>query len=126
MKKIISSIATTGTILFAPFIALAQPSDNFGEIGDTAGSVIGFINSTLIPLVFAVALLVFIWGMFRFFILGGHDSDKQKEGKDLMIWATVGFVLMVSIFGIVNLIAGGFGFTDESIDDNIPTAPSTR
>ncbi len=120
MKKI---TAYLGTSLFAlaPMVALAQ----FGEVDSFINDIIDFINSSLIPLVFGVALLVFIWGMFKFFILGGGDEDSRKEGKQLMLWAVIGFVLMVSIWGIVNLISGGLGLNDEGLD-NIPNTPAVN
>ncbi len=118
MKKTLVQAAATLAV-FTPAIALAQ----FGEINSFIGSINTFINNVLIPLVFAIALLVFIWGMFQFFIRGGHDPEAQQKGKDLMLWAVVGFVLMVSIFGIVNLIAGGLGFSGENIQ-NIPSVPT--
>ena len=31
-------------------------------------NIIGFINGTLVPLILALAFLVFVWGVFRFFI----------------------------------------------------------
>ena len=50
---------------------------------------------TLIPMVFALSLLIFIWGMFKFFILGGANDEDRAKGKQLIIWAIIGFVLMV-------------------------------
>ncbi len=105
-----------------PVVALAQ----FGEINTFFGKITSFINDILIPLVFAVALLMFIWGMFWFFIAGGHDDEKRKQGKSLMLYAVLGFVLMVSIFGIVNLIANGLGFSDDQNIENIPNVPTSN
>lgn len=121
MKKLGARISAS-LLAFMPVVALAQ----FGEINTFFGKITTFINSVLIPLVFAVALLAFIWGMFKFFILGGHNEDKQSEGKSLMIYAVVGFVLMVSIFGIVNLIADGLGFSDDQDIKNIPNVPTSN
>ncbi len=122
MKNIKKTLAKAGASVlpFLPVVALAQ---EFGEINTFVGRITTFINNTLVPLVFGVALLVFIWGMFRFFILGGHTDDGKQQGKDLMIYAVVGFVLMVSIWGIVNLIANGLGFSGEQIQ-NIPSTPT--
>lgn len=122
MKNIKKTLAKAGASVlpFLPMVALAQ---EFGEINTFVGRITTFINNTLVPLVFGLALLVFIWGMFRFFILKGHDEDGQKAGKNLMIYAIVGFVLMVSIWGIVNLISNGLGFSGEQIQ-NIPTTPT--
>ncbi len=120
MKKY-SILALSSIFVLTPVIALAQ----FGQINTFFGQILDFINDILIPLIFAIALLVFIWGAFKYFIYGGADEDKRKEGTQLMIYAVVGFVLMVSVFGIVNLIAGGLGFSGENLQD-IPNTPSLR
>lgn len=109
-------------VVLTPVLALAQ----FGEVNSFLNDVSTFINGTLIPLVFAVALLVFIYGVFNYFILGGGDEGKRDEGKQLMLYAIIGFVVMVSIFGIVNLIAGGLGFSDDEDIQNIPNVPTSN
>ncbi len=114
--------ATTAALMLLPAIALAQ----FGEINSFFDNITSFINNVLIPLVFAIALLVFLYGVFKFFILGGGDADKRKEGTQLMMYAVIGFVLMVSIFGIVNLVANGLGFSDDEEIQNIPNAPTNN
>ena len=103
-------------------MALAQASfDESNRFSHYISGITTFISNTLIPLVFGIALLVFIWGMFKFFI---YNTEEEKEkGKDLAIWAVVAFVLMVSIWGIVNLIANGLGFSGETIQ-NIPDTPT--
>lgn len=118
----VSSMLLVTVFALTPVLALAQ----FGEINDFLGDVSKFINSTLIPLVIAIALLVFIYGVFQYFILGGGDDTKRQEGKQLMLYAIVGFVLMVSVFGIVNLIAGGLGFSSDENIQNIPNVPTTN
>lgn len=119
MKTIFTAVA----IFLLPLVSLAQ----FGVIDTFFGKIMTFINSTLIPLVFAAALLFFIYGMYKYFIYkGATDGVDKKAGQDLMIWAVVGFVLMVSIWGIVNLIAGGLDTglgTNNSAPTSIPKGP---
>src|SRR3989344_6558293 len=105
MKKTVGSILAS-SVAFLPLMALAQ----FGEVSTFVGKISSFINSTLIPLVFGIALLVFLWGVFKYFIMGGGDASSREEGQQLMLWAIIGFVVMVSVFGIVNMIANGLGF----------------
>jgi hypothetical protein len=109
-------------LLVLPVVTFAQ----FGEINDFLEDISSFINSTLIPLVFAAALLMFIYGMFKYFIMGGDDDGNRETGRKLMLGSIVAFVAMVSIFGIVNLIAGGLGFSDEENIQNIPNVPNNN
>ncbi len=117
-------------MFLTPILAFAQDADDatgdFGEISSFIEKISGFINGTLIPLLFGVALLVFLYGIFKYFILGGGDDGKREEGKQLMLWAIIGFVVMVSVFGIVNLIANGLGFSKDETIQNIPNVPTTN
>ena len=106
-----------------PFLALAQGAPgNLTGVATFLRNIVSFMNGVLVPAIFALAFLMFIWGMFKFFILGGHDTEKQEEGKSLMLYAIIGFVVMISIWGIVNLIANGFGLSDPR-PQNIPSGP---
>lgn len=127
MKKIGASVFSF-FVLALPFVTMAQEDDagDFGEISTFIGKISTFINGTLIPLIFGIALLVFLWGIFKYFILGGGDDGKREEGKQLMLYAIIGFVVMVSVFGIVNMIANGLGFSGEDTIQNIPNVPSSN
>jgi len=119
-KFIPARVAATLVLLalIAPMFAFAQTTGAEGRLDPVRvflGNIVTFINGTLVPLIFALAFLVFIWGMFKTFILGGSDPGKQEEGKQLMLYAIVGFVIMVSLWGIVNLLADGFGFRQANI-----------
>ncbi len=120
--KILSRILPLA--LLTPFIALG--AGELGPISDFIKNIIQFMNNTLVPAIFALAFLVFLWGMFKTFILGGHDEEKQSEGKQLMMYAIAGFVIMVSLWGIVNLVARGFGFAGQGIQQipNLPVNPT--
>ena len=123
MKNIGASVFTFFALAL-PFESLAQ--EDFGEISTFIGRITAFINGTLIPLIFGIALLVFLWGIFKYFILGGGDDGKREEGKQLMLYAIIGFVVMVSIFGIVNMIANGLGFSSQDTIQNIPNVPTSN
>ncbi len=89
-----------------------------GEFQEVSGMFEGFtaiINDILVPLVFALAFLMFLWGMFKTFILGGGDEAKQSEGKQLMVYSIIAFVVMVAIWGIVNLLLGEIGLDSTTI-----------
>jgi uncharacterized membrane protein YcfT len=120
MKQALLSVSLFALAL--PMVTFAQ----FGGIDTFIQDISTFINNILIPLVFALALFFFIYGVFNYTIRGKEDPTDKEKGREYMIWAVVGFVVMVSIFGIVNLIAGGLGFSDEEEIDNIPNVPTTN
>jgi hypothetical protein len=68
----------------------------------------------VIFLVFGIAFLVFIWGLVMF--IKDKDSVEGKEtGKRNIIWGIIGMLIMVSVFGIINIIAGTIG-ADIKVD----------
>jgi len=111
--------------LLTPMLAFAQEA-NFNEISTFITSFINFINKTVVPLVFVVAFVVFIWGVFQYFIAGASDPEKQGKGKDLVKYSLIGFVLMISIWGIVNILAGGLGLDQDLKSELIPESPSLK
>ncbi len=68
----------------------------------------------LVPVIFAIAFIVFLWGVFTYFIAGGANDEKRKEGAKFVMWSIIGFVVMVSIWGIVNVFANTLGFNKEN------------
>lgn len=112
MKKTLALLALA---LIAPLSASAQNGAIGGNtIPEYLTSIIGFINVVLVPLLFAVAFLVFIYGIFNYFIAGGANEEKRDEGKKLAIWGIVAFFIMVSVWGLVNVLIGTFGLTNTN------------
>lgn len=112
MKQVLSASTTAATLFVLPFVSFASLADGDGDSGDVAdflATFLGFIDGVLIPIILAFAFLMFVWGVFKFFILGGSDEEAQQKGKSLMIYAVAGFVLILSFYGIVNILTDGIG-----------------
>lgn len=77
-----------------------------GSLQEFIISITLFINNIIIPFLFGLALLFFIWNAFRFFILGKNNEPDQENAKKLAIYGVAAFVLLVSIWGIVNVLVG--------------------
>ena len=72
------------------------------------------IIQVIVPILYALALLVFIWGLVKFIFRVGGDSDKAlAAGKKLMTWGLLALFIMVSIWGILALFYDDFGFTNS-------------
>jgi uncharacterized membrane protein len=65
--------------------------------------VINFIN-ILIPALFAVVFIFFIWKVIDSWIIHAGDEVKRTEGRKYAISAVIAFVVMVSAWGIVAMI----------------------
>lgn len=113
------SYAVVPTLVLMPVVAFAR----FEEIRTFFQGMTRFIQETLIPLLLAIAFLVFIIGAVRFFLLAKEDADGRDKGKQLMLWGIIAFVIIVSIWGIVALISNGLGFDRENLR-NVPDAPT--
>lgn len=121
MKYLIISL-----LALSPLLVFAQGSRGDGvTIGKTLGKIIDqaidFINVYLIPLIFAVAFVAFIIGIFQYFFTGGEEG--RKKGKDYIIWGVIAFFVMVSVWGIVNLIDRTFQLDDSTPD--LPYVPTS-
>ena len=123
MKKTILSLFSTTLVLALPLLASAAGGfadtggDSGGKIGTFFGGILGFINQVLLPVILGIAFLMFVWGVFKFFILGGSDEEAQAKGKSLMIYAVAGFVVILAFYGIVNIVLDGvFGGATNTLD----------
>ncbi|MEJ0053408.1 MAG: hypothetical protein WDN10_01620 [bacterium] len=103
MKKYLAPFAAIA--LLTPLLAGAATISSVSDVGTT---VINIINNVLVPVLFAVAFIVFIWGAFQVFIIGANDEDAKEKGKKLMLYGLIGFFVMVSIWGLVNILVGTF------------------
>ena len=92
-------------------------SGGLGEIVATIGEVIG----TLTPIVVALALLFFFWGLAKY-ILAAGDESKKAEGRSTMIWGVIALFVIVSVWGLVQVLQQTFLGTTSP--DGTATPPS--
>ena len=74
------------------------------SVTDIINKIEDNVVNPILLLLFAVALLVFIWGAFTY-IVHADDSTKRSEGGKGMIYGVIGMFIMFSVFVIINLIA---------------------
>jgi len=101
-----------------PFVAAAATVNSVSDVGTT---IINIINNVFVPVLFAIAFIVFIWGAFNVFILGANNEEVKEKGKNLMLYGLIGFFVMVSVWGLVNILVGTF-----STNTAVPTLPKAN
>lgn len=78
------------------------------ELAQSLEHIVSTIEQKLLnPLIVflsVLASLIFIWGIIEF-IANAGDAEAQTTGRRHIVWGIVGLIIMVSAFGIINLIA---------------------
>lgn len=73
-------------------------------------NVQAMIINPLIALLFAGALVYFLWGLAM--MVMNADSDSARDtGKQHMLWGIVGMTIMFGVYGILNIALGTFGLS---------------
>jgi Type IV secretion system pilin len=106
MKKALALTSGIVAAFAVPLVSLAA----INNVSDVGSFIINTINNVLVPVLFAVAFIVFLWGAFNVFILGANNEEVKTSGKNLMLWGLIGFFVMVSVWGLVNILTGTIQF----------------
>ena len=114
----------TGSAFFLPAVAFAQTG------GGTSGNVTNLLYLALnivnlvIPLLIAIALVVFFWGLIKY-ISGAGGEGGHEQGRKIMIAGIVALFIMVSIWGIIRVIGNTLGIQPGGQQFVAPTVQYT-
>lgn len=89
-------------------------------IGGVAITILSLINGVLVPLLFAISFIVFLYGIAKAYILSPGDEDAVKSGHKIILWGLIGFAVMISVWGLVNVVVATFGLAGTS-GSGVPT-----
>ena len=126
MKK--KLIILAGSVLgFARLMALAQtppPAPTcFGVAPNTIQSMIcafGEIFNLAIPILIALGIVYFIWGVVTYVI--ASDEEAKKKGRDKMIFGLIGLLVITAVWALVGILSNTFDVSGEATV-TIPTIP---
>lgn len=104
--KSITRTALLLTALFAPALAFAAT-----DATSIAIKLINLINTVLVPLLFAIAFIIFIYGVAKAYIFSNGEPEKVSEGHKLILWGLIAFVVMISVWGLVNVVSNTFNLS---------------
>ena len=77
-----------------------------------------------IPVIFALGLIVFLWGLLKFLTAAGSE-DAASEGKRLMIWGVIILFVMTAVWGLVGIVAQFTGVSAGTVP-TLPNVPPAR
>lgn len=106
MKKIKNYLILS--VILLPTISFAALDGLKGLMNES----LGLLNLG-IRIIFALALVLFFWGLVQFIMKSG-DAKLRDEGKKRMIWGIIALFVMVSIYGILNFVGSLVGIRPDS------------
>ena len=69
-------------------------------LGNDPNKLIGLVINGVLGLVGSLALVMFIYGGLTWMLAGGA-REKVQKGKDILIWATIGLIVIFASYAII-------------------------
>lgn len=76
-------------------------------LGDLMSYITCIIGKSVIPLIFALAVASFVWGVVQY-VINSDEEAKRAKGRSFMIWGILALTVMVSIWGLVAIFGDTF------------------
>lgn len=105
MKKV---FPFTSLILLFPLVTNAQGIQSF------LTNLTEFLGEFVVLFLMAMAFLFFTINVIRYFVLGSKNEDDREKAKALAIYSVLAFVLIVTFWGIINMLAESTGLEGET------------
>ncbi len=72
------------------------------------------IINPMIQVFFAVALVIFVYGIFEF-VRGADNPEVRKTGQQHMLYGLIGLAIMISVFTIIRILLNTLGLSGDEI-----------
>ncbi len=97
-------------------IAYAASSSLDGFIGNIDKMII----NPLIGLLFALAIVYFLYGVFEF-LSNQANEEKKTTGKSHMLWGIIGITIMMGVWTILGILLNTLGINKSEINPEAGT-----
>ncbi len=107
---------------YAPSVSSGAGSVNTTYLRFYYDLILTIVNSYFVPILIAIAFIVFLWGTYKYFIYGAENESEKAEGRKFVMWSIIGLVIITSIWGLVNMVKDTI--VPTSAKSNHPTYPT--
>ncbi len=97
-------------------VLFASPVLTFAQGVTDANSLIAKFNrlvNAAIPIIVTLAVVWIVWYVFKYMIAGGEEEKKASKGG--IVYGIVGLAIILSIWGLVNILVRTLG-----LDNTVP------
>ena len=102
MKKLFF-ITVSFVLLTAIKVQAVSLPNPLGSNVTTVPQLINRVIIAILGIIGALALLMFVWGGLLWMTSGGN-SDRIKKGRDTLVWASIGLLIIFASYSLVNTI----------------------
>lgn len=97
---------TITAVLLSPFFVSAQ-SSNPTDFRSFIETILQVLLQPLVVVLNALAVVLFVYGVGKYIMHAG-DPQMRAEGQKLMVYGVIGIFVMVSVWGIVEVLQNTF------------------
>ena len=94
---------------------LFSTSVAYASVDSLVANANRLIINPLITLLFALALVYFLYGMVEF-MFNQTNEEKKTSGKSHMLWGIIGLTIMMGVWAILGIILNTFGISKSEIN----------
>jgi hypothetical protein len=88
-----------------PVLVRAQAFDDAQSFVDF---IIGTIINPLIPVLVGIALVYFLFGVYKFVASAANERERES-GRLYMLYGIIGLFVMLGVWGLLAILTGTFG-----------------
>ena len=103
MKQTYQAIGILAVLLMPGIAFAAGPTDLFQVL-----KIIGDLVMAATPVVAALALLGFFWGLAIYLTGFSGDEKEKKKGRDIMVYGIFTLFVMFSVQGLIGILQETF------------------
>lgn len=87
----------------------------YADLDGVLGHINTLIVNPLIELLFALAVVYFLFGVYEF--ISSQESEEGKtKGKEHMLWGVIGITIMMAVWTILSIILNTLQIPKNEID----------
>jgi len=88
----------------------------YADFNSFLTNIDNMIINPLIKLLFALAVVYFLYGVFEF-LSNQENEEKKTSGKNHMLWGIIGITIMMGVWFFLNVIINTLNIKDIKIND---------
>lgn len=112
MKKIITkALIITGITTPLLTFAIGEPG-RVNNLKNLVDLIIAYFGYAVI-IIISLAVLMFVYNVFKYFIAGGDDVSAKKEAGLYVMYSVIGFFVILSLWGLVYILTNTFNLTNN-------------